>query len=178
MSPEEETIINRNTMKLQEHLYKAIKQRDQYKAERDTLIDDIAVLKANISRLERENRFLLSRKDNLFDSWRDENKRSVALSKRLEQLKRENNNLKQSVSEYKDYAESHAASYLEFKSLEHENKRLTRLTRKLTTHRTMWGSLKDWRRDMLEIDKNDTQLIGLGLVMDDLEKRHLYKEDE
>ena len=31
------------------------KQRDQYKSERDTLIDDIAVLKANISRLEREN---------------------------------------------------------------------------------------------------------------------------
>lgn len=30
-------------------------QRDQYKSERDTLIDDIAVLKANISRLEREN---------------------------------------------------------------------------------------------------------------------------
>ncbi|MDW3910663.1 hypothetical protein QI309_11140 [Staphylococcus saprophyticus] len=31
------------------------KQRDKYKAERDTLIDDIAVLKANISRLEQEN---------------------------------------------------------------------------------------------------------------------------
>ncbi|MDW4380471.1 acetyltransferase [Staphylococcus saprophyticus] len=61
-----------------------------YKEQRDTLIDDIAVLKANISRLERENRFLLSRKDNLFDSWRDENKRSVALSKRLEQLERQN----------------------------------------------------------------------------------------
>ena len=60
--------------------------------------------------------------------------------------------------------------------LEHENKRLTRLTHKLTTHRTMWDNLKDWRRDMLEIDKNDTQLISLGLVMDDLEKRHLYKE--
>lgn len=55
MSPEEETVINRNTMKLQNHLYKALKQRDQYKTERDTLIDDIAVLKANISRLEREN---------------------------------------------------------------------------------------------------------------------------
>ncbi|MGW7977611.1 hypothetical protein BU116_01140 [Staphylococcus xylosus] len=55
MSPEEETVINRNIMKLQEHLYKALKQRDQYKAERDTLIDDIAVLKANISRLELEN---------------------------------------------------------------------------------------------------------------------------
>ena len=59
--------------------------------------------------------------------------------------------------------------------LQHENKRLTRLTHKLTTHRTMWDELKQWRRDMLEIDKNDTQLIGLGLVMDDLEKRHLYK---
>lgn len=55
MSPEEETLINRNTMKLQDHLYKALKQRDQYKAERDTLIDDIAVLKANISRLEQGN---------------------------------------------------------------------------------------------------------------------------
>ena len=62
--------------------------------------------------------------------------------------------------------------------LEHENKRLTRLTRKLTIHRTMWDNLKDWRRDMLEVDKNDTQLISLGLVMDELEKRHLYKEDD
>lgn len=33
----------------------ALKQRDQYKAERDTLIDDIAVLRANNKRLEREN---------------------------------------------------------------------------------------------------------------------------
>ncbi|ATH60688.1 hypothetical protein BJG89_10550 [Staphylococcus nepalensis] len=75
--------------------YKAVKkQRDDYKAQRDTLIDDIAVLRANNERLERENRFLLSRKDNLFDSWRDENKRSVTLSKKLEQLKRENEKLK------------------------------------------------------------------------------------
>lgn len=64
------------------------------KTERDTLIDDLSWYKAKVSRLERENRFLLSRKDNLFDSWRDENKRSVALSKRLEQLERENKNLK------------------------------------------------------------------------------------
>lgn len=35
-------------------------QRD-YKAERDTLIDDLAVLKANISRLERENERLKER---------------------------------------------------------------------------------------------------------------------
>ncbi|RXS21391.1 hypothetical protein [Staphylococcus saprophyticus] len=31
------------------------KQRDQYKSERDTLIDDIAMLKTNISRLKRED---------------------------------------------------------------------------------------------------------------------------
>lgn len=67
---------------------------DGMKTERDTLIDDLSWYKAKVSRLERENRFLLSRKDNLFDGWRDENKRSVAFSKRLEQLERENRNLK------------------------------------------------------------------------------------
>lgn len=117
----------------QQFINKLIKQRDQYKTERDTLIDDIAVLKANISRLE----WTLKNKEDEID-WRDS---------KLDRL-------------------------------QNENKRLTRLTHKLTTHRTMWDNLKDWRRDMLEIDKNDTQLIGLGLVMDDLEKRHLYKEDE
>ena len=66
------------------------------KAERDELIDDLSWYKAKVSRLEQENRFLLSRKDNLFDSWRDENKRSVALSKRLEQLERENEEFKES----------------------------------------------------------------------------------
>ena len=64
------------------------------------------------------------------------------------------------------------------KRLERENKRLTRLTHKLTTHRTMWDALKDWRRDMLEIDKNDTQLIGLGLIMDELEHNWLYREEK
>lgn len=37
------------------NMYEIIQERDQYKSERDTLIDDIAVLKANISRLERQN---------------------------------------------------------------------------------------------------------------------------
>ena len=41
------------------HLNDLKEQRDQYKAERDTLIDDIAVLKANISRLEREKKFYI-----------------------------------------------------------------------------------------------------------------------
>ena len=84
----------------------------QFKSERDTLIDDIVVLRANNERLRRENA------------------------------------------------------------------RLTRLTRKLTTHRTMWGELKKWRRDKLEIQPNDKQLIWFGLVMDELEKEYLYKESE
>lgn len=54
MSPEEETVINRNTMKLQEHLYKALKQRDQYKKERDTLIEDLKVLRAKNEKLRAE----------------------------------------------------------------------------------------------------------------------------
>ena len=102
--------FNENQILLHE-LNKALKQRDQYKTERDTLIDDLTWYKAKVERLE------------------------------------------------------------------HENKRLTRLTHKLTNHRIMWDNLKDWRKDMLEIDKNDTQLIGLGLVMDDLEKDWLYKEE-
>lgn len=92
--------------------HKLKNQSDQYKAERDTLIDDLTWYKAKVERFEREN------------------------------------------------------------------KRLTRLTHKLTTHRTMWDNLKDWRRDMLEIDKNDTQLISLGMAMDELEHNWLYKEEK
>ena len=33
--------VNKNTMKLLEHLYKALEQRDQYKKQRDELIEDI-----------------------------------------------------------------------------------------------------------------------------------------
>ncbi|MDW3905606.1 hypothetical protein QI326_10695 [Staphylococcus saprophyticus] len=56
-------------------------QRDQYKVERDTLIDDIAVLKANNSRLERENRDLKHENKALriqsntyFDEWQESEK--------------------------------------------------------------------------------------------------------
>lgn len=101
MSPEEETIIHRSTMKLMDKLYKVLRQRDQYKseneklrernkelekrcnqklrrylrgglqqrrivdleskyndmkAERDTLIDDLKVLREKNERLEREKK--------------------------------------------------------------------------------------------------------------------------
>lgn len=55
------------------------KQRDQYKSERDTLIDDIAVLKANISRLERENHDFKKRNALLMNTVDDLDKENKAL---------------------------------------------------------------------------------------------------
>lgn len=154
MIPEEEKVINRNTMKLQEHLYKSLKQRDQYKAERDTLIDDLTWYKAKVERFERENDLLLKERDYYNGRYK------TVHANEVEARKDKNKFMKQKCL------------------LEHENKRLTRLTHKLTAHRTMWDNLKDWRRGMLEIDKNDTQLIGLGLVMDELEHNWLYREEK
>ena len=55
------------------------KQRDQYKAERDSLIDDIAVLKANISSLERENHDFKKRNALLMNTVDDLDKENKAL---------------------------------------------------------------------------------------------------
>lgn len=55
------------------------KQRDQFKSERDTLIDDIAVLKANISRLERENHDFKKRNALLMNTVDDLDKENKAL---------------------------------------------------------------------------------------------------
>lgn len=131
--------FNENQILLHE-LNKALKQRNQYKTERDTLIDDLTWYKAKVERFERENKRYRIRAENAMELAESENCKVLRL--------------------------------------ERENKRLTRLTHKLTTHRTMWDNLKNWRRDMLEIDKNDTQLIGLGLVMDELERNWLYGEDK
>lgn len=87
MSPEEETVINRNTMKLQENLYKALKQRDQYKAERNSLIDDLSWYKAKVSRLERENRKLRVKSDSFFESWRFKSIMYTDLSKESDKCK-------------------------------------------------------------------------------------------
>ncbi|WP_400263885.1 hypothetical protein [Staphylococcus nepalensis] len=54
--------------------YEAVKkQRDDYKAQRDTLIDDIAVLRANNERLERENEKLKATNENLNNRVRNLN---------------------------------------------------------------------------------------------------------
>lgn len=79
MSPEEETVINRNTMKLQDHLYKALKQRDQYKAERDNCLKDINQL-----------RKALIKKQNLADELMEYQVNYINLTNHIRQ-KAENN---------------------------------------------------------------------------------------
>lgn len=64
-----------------EHGYQMEGKYHDMKTERDSLIDDIAVLKANISRLERENRDLKHenkalriQSNNYFDEWQESEK--------------------------------------------------------------------------------------------------------
>lgn len=63
---------------------KFIKQRDQYKAERDTLIDDIAVLRANISRLEQEKKEREKRAEEAMTLAEEANCQVVSLQELLE----------------------------------------------------------------------------------------------
>ncbi|MDW4184689.1 hypothetical protein QI208_13145 [Staphylococcus saprophyticus] len=56
---------------MRQNIKELTKESDQYKAERDTLIDDIAVLKANISRLEREKEKLRKVNSN---GWKQKDK--------------------------------------------------------------------------------------------------------
>ena len=53
----------------QQFINKLIKQRDQYKTERDTLIDDLTWYKAKVSRLERHNKDLRLQSDTYFEQW-------------------------------------------------------------------------------------------------------------
>lgn len=109
MSPEEEKVINRNTMKLQHHLYKALKQRDQYKAERDSLIDDLAVLKANISRLERELEAALNGELSTYDELL---KYVLELQSELMEYQKENEELYNMANKAMDIAESENEKYI------------------------------------------------------------------
>ena len=71
---------------LSENLEYANKQTQQYKAERDTLIDDLSWYKVKVSRLERENKNLknenkaiLSQSNTYFDEWQNEKTTSRGL---------------------------------------------------------------------------------------------------
>lgn len=66
------TLLDKNH-RLEGTLLELKKEVDQYKAERDTLIDDISVLRANNERLERENEKLKATNENLNNRVRNLN---------------------------------------------------------------------------------------------------------
>ncbi|MDW4036080.1 acetyltransferase [Staphylococcus saprophyticus] len=75
-------------------------QRDQYKTERDTLIDDIAVLKAKVSRLERELKKKNMDADRLGYRWRDSHNEAKTYKSLLSEFSQHIGN-KPSSSTYK-----------------------------------------------------------------------------
>lgn len=68
-----------------EQVSRLIAQNYQYKAERDPLIDDIAVLRANNKRLERENNDLRLQADTYFDEWQNVKNLYNALTQHIRQ---------------------------------------------------------------------------------------------
>lgn len=85
-------------------------------------------LKTTIVLLNPNNMFYGSGRRDYYTLVKDEknvnSKSHDSLIEEIERLKEENNNLKQSVSDYKEFAEDHLVSYLEHRAIEHENETL------------------------------------------------------
>ena len=84
-------------------------QRDQYKEERDTLIDDIAMLKTNISRLERELEVALNGELSTYDELL---KYVMELQSELMEYQKENEELYNIANKAMDIAESENEKYI------------------------------------------------------------------
>lgn len=84
-------------------------QRDQYKEERDTLIDDIAMLKTNISRLERELEVALNGELSTYDELL---KYVMELQSELMEYQKENEELYNIANKTMDIAESENEKYI------------------------------------------------------------------
>lgn len=101
-------------------MYEIIQERDQYKSERDSLIDDLAVLKANISRLEQ----IRDIKDS---ALKGADIKIKTLERENEKLKRENRRKHYSANENNKY-------YKElWKRTEEYRKEVAEITEKYTT---------------------------------------------
>lgn len=83
---------------------KLIKQRDQYKAERDTLIDDLPWYKAKVSRLERELKKKNMDADRLGYRWRNSHDEAKTYKSLLSEFSQHIGN-KPSSSKYKYFRE-------------------------------------------------------------------------
>lgn len=91
------------------HLNDLKEQRDQYKEERDTLIDDIAMLKTNISRLERELEVALNGELSTYDELL---KYVMELQSELMEYQKENEELYNIANKAMDIAESENEKYI------------------------------------------------------------------
>ncbi|PTE37224.1 hypothetical protein BUZ00_03095 [Staphylococcus gallinarum] len=150
MSYEEGTTIHRSTIKLLNQLDEYLTQRDQYKVERDTLIDDIAVLRANIRRLERENEKLKIENRRKYYSVNERNKYYRELWDRTEEYRNR-----------AEYAmELSERINCEVLRLEDENERL----------RNNYNSLTQHIRQKAEANPNEPRYIALVNYMNRLEK--------
>lgn len=63
--------VNKNTMKLLEHLYKALEERNDYKQQRDSLIKDVEKLREKIEELKKYNSDLEQNVDKWIEEWHD-----------------------------------------------------------------------------------------------------------
>ena len=147
------------------------KQCKQYKAEHNTLIDDVKRLNALI---DMKNSELNSKKlevdyyENKIKKLNDANKN---LSNRVKDL-----DLEGQLNH--DYL---TQCYKEVKQLEHtnnilidDNERLMRRIEYLERYYHMWEKLRNWKRDELEKDSNNDLLHELSDKMNRLE-RDMYK---
>ncbi|WP_047504248.1 hypothetical protein [Staphylococcus sp. ZWU0021] len=82
------------------NMYEIIQERDQYKAERNSLIDDLSWYKAKVSRLERENH--------------DFKKRNALLMNTVDDLDKENKALRLQSDTYFEQWQQHKALNNEF----------------------------------------------------------------
>lgn len=144
-------------------------QCDQYEEERDMFIDDLSWYEEKVSKLEDEKDDMLLEREYYKNRYED-------MTRRCKEMEQENNNLKQSVSEYKDYAESHVANYLEFKALEHENEQLKEeLLQSDYVKASVFSDREEYKKQIVklqeELETTEQKNVGLKLMNESSDKQ-------
>ncbi|WP_426443904.1 hypothetical protein [Staphylococcus xylosus] len=137
---------------MRQNIRELTKESNQYKSERDTLIDDIAVLKANISRLERENEDLKFTKKMHLGHIKYFSNNNELLRDEVKSLKQENTQLKES----RDW------DYEYIVKVNEENKRLERENEKLKVKRNLFFERWKFKSEMYtELYEESAKYINL-----------------
>ncbi|AVQ35781.1 hypothetical protein [Staphylococcus kloosii] len=136
-------------------------QRDQYKNERNTLIDDVAILKANNTKLEQELAAALNGELATYDELQNY---VLKLQSELAEYQRRDEEFENIVERAIDVAESYS----------NDNDRLIRRNQKLESYVRMWDKLTKWKQGKLAERCNNDLLHELSYTMNELE-RDMYK---